>query len=342
VSLSTVNGASASESAAASGNKDGPIFASDRAMQTERASAKINLFLHIGERRQDGFHDLQSLALFPSVGDVLRAVPAPQLDLIIEGPFAAGLQGDVDNLVLRAARALQSRARATEASDIWGAALTLEKNLPVASGIGGGSADAAAALRLLKRLWQIELNEGALIEIAATLGSDVPVCLASVAAYMEGRGEILHPIVAVPRLALLLVNPGVSVATKDVFAALQRRSGAAKALPHSGFSDCAELLRFLETTTNDLEAPARSIQPVIGEVLSAMAALPGALFSRMSGSGATCFAIFPDDDSCVRAAAKLQKAAPGWWVAPAFVPEQSQVEKEPVQWQDIGPTDDGL
>ena len=278
----------------------------------EAASAKVNLFLHVGARRADGFHPLQSLAVFTGAGDVLRAQDAPQLVLTLDGPFAAGLQAEADNLVLRAARAL-----AAQAGTRAGAALTLTKNLPVASGIGGGSADAAAALRALKRLWKLEIDDAALQEIAVMLGSDVPVCVPSASAYMEGRGEILTP-APLPRLPILLVNPGVAVPTRDVFAALQTRSGAEMSLPRDGFSDASSLLRFLASTRNDLEAPARAIQPVIGTVLDALAALPGVLSARMSGSGATCFALFEDDAACASGGAALQAAYSGWWTAPSF------------------------
>jgi 4-diphosphocytidyl-2-C-methyl-D-erythritol kinase len=279
---------------------------------TEPASAKVNLFLHVGARRADGFHPLQSLAVYTGAGDVLRAEAAPQLSLMLDGPFAAGLQMESDNLVMRAARAL-----AAEAGTLAGAALTLTKKLPVASGIGGGSADAAAALRALKRLWRLEIDDAKLLEIAAALGSDVPVCVPSTSAYMEGRGEILTS-VPLPRLPIMLVNPGVAVSTRDVFAGLQTRSGVELALPRNGFTDPAALLQFLVLTRNDLEAPARALQPVIGTVLDALAALPGVLLVRMSGSGATCFALFENDAACAIGAAALQAAYPGWWIAPSF------------------------
>jgi 4-diphosphocytidyl-2-C-methyl-D-erythritol kinase len=301
---------------------------------TETAPAKINLFLHVGDRRADGFHPLQSLAVFTALGDVLAMEEAGDLSLAIDGPFAQGLQGEGDNLVLRAARSLMENG----ALGAQGARLTLTKNLPVASGIGGGSADAAAALRGLASLWD---RDGAnLHEIAATLGSDIPVCVDSVAAFMEGRGEILRPAVSMPRVPILLVNPGVAVATKEVFAALETRSGAELTLPRGSFQDTADLLWFLETTRNDLETPARKLQPVIGEVLTAIAALPGALMARMSGSGATCFGIFADDDCCERAARALKQSAPGWWAAPTFVPECGIVHED--VGQDIGPSDAGL
>ncbi len=299
-------------------------------MISERAAAKINLFLHVGTKREDGFHPLQSLAVFTDLGDALAIEPAPDLSLNIGGPFAKGLDGESDNLVLRAARALGGT----------GAKLTLTKYLPVASGIGGGSADAAAALRGLNALWNSGKDSAALCDIAAALGSDIPVCVLSTPSFMEGRGEILRAPDSMPRLPMLLVNPRVAVPTKDVFAALKARSGADMTLPRGRFRDTADLLRFLETTRNDLEAPALALQPVIGEVLTAIAALPGALLTRMSGSGATCFGIFADDACCARAAQILKDAAPGWWVAPTFVPQTGIAHEVP--GQDIGPTPEGL
>lgn len=304
-------------------------------MVFEQAPAKINLFLHVGERRADGFHPLQSLAVFTDIGDALTLDEAPELSLAIDGPFATGLQGESDNLVLRAAGALQEGKTGTQ-----GARLALTKNLPVASGIGGGSADAAAALRGLNQLWNAGKDQAALCEIAASLGSDIPVCVLSTPSFMEGRGEILRAPASMPRIPMLLVNPGVAVATKDVFVGLETRSGVTMALPQGRFRDTADLLRFLETTRNDLEAPALALQPVIAEVLAAIRALPGALLARMSGSGATCFGIFADDDCCARAAGILQQASPAWWVAPTFVPETGIVHEE--QGRDIGPTDQGL
>jgi 4-diphosphocytidyl-2-C-methyl-D-erythritol kinase len=267
------------------------------------------------------------------LGDRLSAEAAETLSFAVDGPFAAALTGEADNLVLRAAKALPAKTG-------QGAKLTLAKNLPVASGIGGGSADAAAALRLLSSRWGLDLDTSKLCEIGAGLGSDIPVCVISEPRWMEGRGEILSPVASMPRLSMLLVNPRVAVPTKDVFAALQSRSGAGMKLPPGRFRDMADLLRFLDASKNDLEEPARRIQPVIGEVLTALLALPGALFARMSGSGATCFALFPDDESCARAAQKLAAAKPDWWVAPTSVPEFG-IEHEDIS-QDIGPTDRGL
>jgi 4-diphosphocytidyl-2-C-methyl-D-erythritol kinase len=296
----------------------------------EAAPAKINLFLHVGPRREDGFHPLQSLAVFTALGDRLALAPAAGLEFSVEGPFAPQLAGEGDNLVLKAARALGGE----------GARLTLTKNLPVASGIGGGSSDAAAALRGLSRLWDLPPDAARLQAVATALGSDVPVCLDAAAAFMEGRGEVLTPVPQMPRLAMLLVNPGVKVPTRDVFAALQSRRGTDMRLPARGFSDTADLLRFLEATVNDLEAPARAIAPVIGTVLEALKALPGVLLARMSGSGATCFALFADGDCCMRGADMLRTPHPDWWIAPTFVPESGIARDAP--GRDIGPTPDGL
>ena len=311
------------------------MAAPDAANGAVPARAKVNLFLHVGGKRDDGFHPLQSLAVFTQAGDSLRAEEGNALSLQIDGPFAAGLGKEQDNLVLRAARALaEAAARPADAK------LLLTKNLPVASGIGGGSADAAAALRALCALWKLDWDESRLRDIGASLGSDIPVCVPSLPSFMAGRGEVLTPLECFPRLALLLVNPRVAVPTKDVFAALTQRSGVGANLARARLRDCADLLRFLETTRNDLEAPARALQPVIGEVLSALAALPGALFTRMSGSGATCFAIFPDDDSCARAGQTLAAAHAGWWIQPTTVPEFNIAHEE--AGRDIGPTDEGI
>lgn len=265
-------------------------------MITARAAAKINLFLHVGDRRADGYHALQSLAVFAEAGDALEFHPSQELRLAIRGPFAAGLSADGDNLVLKAARALKAVSR-----------IVLTKNLPVASGIGGGSADAAAVLRVLS-----DMPQQALLEIAASIGSDVPVCVASEPAWMEGRGEVLAPVGDVAPMPMLLVNPGVAVATADVFRALETRRGTDLRRPER-FGGAEELLQFLRTTSNDLEAPALAIQPVIADVLHEIEKAD-ALLARMSGSGATCFGLFESEDRVARAAQIISAAHPGWWV----------------------------
>jgi 4-diphosphocytidyl-2-C-methyl-D-erythritol kinase len=264
----------------------------------EFAPAKVNLFLHVTERRADGYHLLDSLAVFPAVGDWLRAMPAEGLSLMVDGPFGSALAGEADNLVLRAARALGGSA---------GAQIVLEKHLPVASGIGGGSADAAAALRLLCRLWRVG-DAGPAIAVA--LGADVPVCLASRPARMGGVGETLTAAPWLPACGLVLVNPGVALETAEVFRARGGGFSAPARLPEA-WADAAAMAGDLAVLRNDLEAPAMALRPVIGAVLAAISAVPGCLLARMSGSGATCFGLFSDAGTAEVAARAL--ARPGWW-----------------------------
>jgi len=271
----------------------------------EAAPAKVNLFLHVTGKRADGYHLLDSLAVFPAVGDMLHAAPARagDLTLAIDGPFAPALRDDPDNLVLRAARALAARAGIAPCG-----ALRLTKNLPVASGIGGGSADAAAALRLLARLWQVPAADTTL---AVALGADVPVCLARRATRMQGIGETLLPAPLLPRCGIILVNPGVAVATPAVFRARTGGFRPPANLP-SAWPTPAAMARDLAELANDLEAPAISLAPVIGDVLAALRAQPNTLLARMSGSGATCFALCPD--ATVARAGATALVRPGWWV----------------------------
>jgi 4-diphosphocytidyl-2-C-methyl-D-erythritol kinase len=272
----------------------------------EPARAKVNLFLHVVGRRTDGYHLLDSLAVFPAVGDWLSAEADDELSLSLSGPFASGLLAEPDNLVLRAARALARVAGVAPR-----ARLMLEKNLPIASGIGGGSADAAATLRLLARLWRVTLPEGALPRIAAGLGADVPVCLAQEPARMGGIGEVLETVPALPRSGLVLVNPGVAVATQAVFRAREAGFGTPAACP-AAWPDAAALADFLLGTQNDLEPPAMRLAPVIGTVLDSIRTVPGCLLARMSGSGATCFGLFASADEAALAVPALRRN--GWWV----------------------------
>jgi len=275
-------------------------------MLTARARAKINLFLHVGTRRPDGYHRLSSWAAFTAMGDDLSAESAGTLALTASGPFAPGLPPSTDNLILRAAEALgQGRA----------AALHLTKHLPVASGIGGGSADAAAALHLLDALWQLNTPPADLFHIAATLGSDVPVCVYNRSALMSGRGEQLAPGPDLPPLPIVLLNPGVPVSTAAVFAGLSQRSGAVTARLPETVNGPDHLAAILKPTKNDLEAPALALAPDIGVALTALRDLPGILMARMSGSGATCFALAADDAAASAAALTLKRARPDWWVA---------------------------
>ncbi len=271
------------------------------------APAKVNLTLHITGQRADGYHLLDSLVVFADVGDRISAEAAPDLALRVTGPRAAGVPVDGSNLVLRAARLL--------APDL-GADLVLDKVLPVASGIGGGSADAAATLRVLAGIWRRPLPDRAAL---VTLGADVPVCLAGVPARMQGVGEGLSPVPALPPVWLVLANPGVAVSTPAVFRALERRDtpGMPDALPD--FGSAGELAGWLRGMRNDLEAPALRLAPEIARVLAALAARPGCLIARMSGSGATCFGMFADPVLAQAAASAIGSEHAGWWVAAAAV-----------------------
>jgi 4-diphosphocytidyl-2-C-methyl-D-erythritol kinase len=267
------------------------------------APAKINLFLHVIGKRPDGYHLLDSLVVFAGVGDRVSAAPAENLSLSITGPFAASLDDESNNLVLRAARALAAAARIEPA-----ARLRLEKHLPVASGIGGGSADAAATLRVLRRLWGISANP---VPVAVGLGADVPVCLRGEAQRMGGIGEQLDPAPALPECGLVLVNPGVAVSTASVFQARKARFSARALLP-AGWTDAPAMAADLRELSNDLEPPAIVLCPKITEVLAAMRGVPDCLLARMSGSGATCFGLFPSPGAARSAASGLQRT--GWWV----------------------------
>jgi 4-diphosphocytidyl-2-C-methyl-D-erythritol kinase len=269
--------------------------------RAEAAPAKLNLTLHVTGRREDGYHLLDSFAVFAGLADHLTAAPAPALSLTVTGPFADAAGGGDDNLVLRAARALGPG---------HGASLTLAKRIPVAAGLGGGSSDAAAALRLLARLWGMPPATPAL---AVTLGADVPVCLAPRPARMQGIGEVLSPAPALPSgLGLVLANPRVPLATPPVFRARTGPFDAPMTLP-AAFADAADLAGFLATTRNGLEAAALSLCPPIAAVRAACAALPGALLARMSGSGPTCFALFATVAEAEAAAALLKACEPAWW-----------------------------
>lgn len=268
----------------------------------ETAHAKINLALHVRARELDGYHRIETLFVFAEDGDVLSVEPSNSIGLTISGPFADALAGEQDNLVLRAARAL---AMAGEIST--GAALRLEKKLPVASGIGGGSADAAAALRLLHRFWGLSLDPAALERIARLLGADVPACLMSAPVRGDGRGDELRPVnrLGLDGMPLLLVNPSVALSTGAVFKGWD-------AIDRGPLID-ADPLAAARAGRNDLETPARAIVPEIGSVITLLEAMPGTTLSRMSGSGATCFALFESEQACAAADAEIARLQPGWW-----------------------------
>lgn len=315
---------------------------------TRTASAKINLYLHITGQREDGYHELDSLVAFVGVGDVITVTQGDDLKLTITGPFAQGLSPGEDNLVVRAARLL-----AKESNVAANAHITLEKNLPVASGIGGGSADAAATLKALIEFWNIELADEDIHHVAKSvsndldtqrtlctlfkvwrddldlemlariglqLGADVPVCLAGQPVFMRGIGENLELAPHLPKAWLVLVNPGAEVSTPTVFQTRTDMMGDTYSQPAPFFNhprDAAHLAELLNARTNDLMAPAIRLESSIQDVLNALSALKGCLLARMSGSGATCFALFAQESEAKAAAQNLAKTQPNWWIEAA-------------------------
>jgi 4-diphosphocytidyl-2-C-methyl-D-erythritol kinase len=279
-------------------------------MIRELAPAKVNLFLHVAQKRPDGYHDIESLVVFASVGDELTVEEADELSLEVTGPFAHVLQDESDNLVLRAARKLAALVKMEPHVRI-----ALTKNLPVASGIGGGSSDAGATLRGLSRLWRGRANLQGLWDLAGDIGSDVPVSVLPGCWWMTGRGERFSSTPEIGTLDALLVNAGAPVATADVYGALGERTGVGQFPRPQRFATIAELADYLGKARNDLEAPARKLCPAIGDTLDALARTK-ALFTRMSGSGATCFGLYPDTASAQMAADTILRTHPNWWVAP--------------------------
>lgn len=275
------------------------------------APAKLNLYLHVLGKRGDGYHFLDSLVAFASLSDTLRFRPARPLQLSVSGPFAAALgeMPEAENIVLRAARRLAEFASVQQ-----GAAIALTKNLPVAAGIGGGSADAAAALLGLARLWKLRIETEEMARLGLALGADVPVCLEGRATFVGGIGERLTPAAGLAPAGLLLVNPGLPLSTAAVFRAHGGRYSAAApmaAVP----ADAEALAQFLSMRRNDLTEAAMGLLPAIGEVLEAIGQSNGCLLARMSGSGPTCFGLYRDQAAAEIAAASIRRG-PGWWVAP--------------------------
>lgn len=268
-------------------------------MIVESAPAKINLALHVRARRADGYHEIETLFAFLRHGDTLRLQPG-SLSIALAGPFAAGLSGEGDNLVLRAARAFAAAFNVPATGRF-----TLDKRLPVASGVGGGSADAAAALRALARRHGIAIDAPELFACAATLGSDVPACLLGRSATGAGRGERLVPVDGLTGTPVLLVNPGVAVSTAAVFRAWD-------GIDRGALTETGDVLDRALAGRNDLEPPARALAPAIDDVLAVLGAT-GATLVRMSGSGATCFALYAETAACVRAAGHVRGARPDWW-----------------------------
>lgn len=280
------------------------------------APAKVNLFLHVGPLEADGYHPLASLVVFADVGDRLAVERAERLSLKVTGPFAGALDGEGDNLVLRAVRALGAAAGISEP----GLCITLDKQLPVAAGLGGGSSDAGAALKLARDALGLPLDDGALAEIAAGIGADGPMCLYARAAWAEGRGDVLTFETGLPPLPALLVNPGVPSSTGAVYRAFDDGApGAADRPGPPSDWDLASVIDWLAGQRNDLQAPAISLAPAIGEALAATADLPGARLARMSGSGATVFALFDTTAAAGAAAEALSARHPDWWVRPTVL-----------------------
>ncbi|MBY6154126.1 4-(cytidine 5'-diphospho)-2-C-methyl-D-erythritol kinase [Vannielia litorea] len=276
------------------------------------APAKINLALHVTGRRSDGYHLLDSLVCFANVGDHLTLTDAPGMSLGASGPFGASVPPGPSNLVLRAAELMEAEAERLGVA-VGGVSIQLEKHLPISSGLGGGSADAAAALRALSDLWGVAVP--GVHRLAKELGADVPVCLDPGASWrMRGIGEELTRLERMPQLNLLLVNPRVPVSTAAVFGRMEQRDNAPMPEPPEAPSR-RELVEWLAWQRNDLEAPACSLAPEIGEVLGELRAQEGAMLARMSGSGASCFAIFEDNEARDRAAGVLREDWPEWWVA---------------------------
>jgi len=283
----------------------------------EDGRAKVNLTLRVMGRRIDGYHDLESVVAFADCADRLSLLPGTELQLATTGPLAEACGEMADNLVLKAARLLDARVPGLKTGTF-----KLYKALPVAAGIGGGSADAAAALRLLARANGLAIDDARVSEVARLTGADVPVCVPSHACVMTGVGENLLPL-ALPKLPCVLVNPRVAVATKDVFEALGLRSGQllvgatdvlqAPAWPETGAS-VEDWVEALAASSNDLEEPATRIQPIIRQVISALNATNGAWLARMSGSGATCFALYENTVEAGRAAETIRRQHPQWWV----------------------------
>ncbi|MSP50807.1 MAG: 4-(cytidine 5'-diphospho)-2-C-methyl-D-erythritol kinase [Alphaproteobacteria bacterium] len=272
-----------------------------------QAPAKINLYLHVLDRRDDGYHDIESLVVFAAFGDVVEVRAARSLTLSVTGPFADVVPKDESNIVHRAACRLAAALGETR-----GAAIAVTKNLPVAAGLGGGSADAAAALRGLSDLWQSDLPRNELQALALELGADLPVCLAGHAAFVRGVGERLRVAAELPAAPIVLANPGVPLPTAQVFANLSGRFGASLSdLP--AVRDGAALASSLAPYRNDLTTSAIELVPSVATVLSFLADQPGARLARMSGSGPTCFALFTDAPAARRAASRARAAYPGWW-----------------------------
>lgn len=282
----------------------------------ETAPAKINLALHVTGRRPDGYHDLESLVVFAALSDELRASTAKTDKLTLKGPFASALTSGQSNLVRKAMSAFRNR---------WpdavghGVAITLTKNLPIAAGIGGGSADAAAALRLMAHLSDEPIDPAALAAVAKELGADVPVCMVSRPCLVKGIGEIIKPFTRFPNCHVVLVNPLIPITTSDIFRRLERRDNPGLPALGDPLEHTAMLALWLEETRNDLEGPAVAFAPIIGEITTKLHQTPGCIAARMSGSGATVFGLYGSSAEAYQAARDIREVWPDFWVAAAPV-----------------------
>ena len=276
------------------------------------AQAKINLYLHVTGLRKNGYHELDSLVSFAGIHDTLHLAKADDLSLVVEGHFGKGLPAGLGNLVLKAAIELRKKTGIKT-----GARMTLQKNIPVAAGIGGGSSDCAAALKGLAQLWNIDTNAIDLAQLSLRLGSDVPVCLFGRTAFMSGKGEVITNAPKLPPAWLVLVNPGVSLSTSAVFKsskAVRKNNWSQPGRFNNSPATASELAFLLSNRDNDLTKAAIGLQPVIFDVLKALQDTDSVLLTRMSGSGATCFGMFNDSESANRAAENLILNHPEWWV----------------------------
>jgi len=281
--------------------------------ETRAAPAKVNLYLHVGAPGPDGYHPLSSLVAFGAAADTIEARPAETFAFSVEGPFAVGLETGEDNLVVRAVRAAARAAGAPMPA----LHLVLHKRLPVAAGLGGGSGDAAAALRLVRDSFLSDLDDAALVNILAELGADGPMCLAARPVIAEGRGDRLSSPPAFPDLPVVLVNPRVACPTGEVYRAYDATAqfgGEVRGALRQAYGSAADLAADLAGCRNDLEPAARALQPLIGEVLDELGARPDVLLARMSGSGATCFALCSTDAEASRIRDSIRSAHPDWWV----------------------------
>lgn len=277
------------------------------------APAKVNLYLHVGAPGLDGYHPVCSLMAFADAGDEVRAYEAEALELTVRGPFAKGLAGDDGNLVLQAARALI----ATAPGPVAPFGLVLEKRLPVAAGLGGGSSDAGAALRLLREAFSLPLDDTQLEAVAAGLGADGAACLWGRPTIAAGRGERLSPAPRMPVIDAVLVNPGVPVSTMEVYRRFDTQGRFGEVTPPrapEAFENAVELAAWLATQRNDLEAAAVAVAPQVGAVLETLAGEPECLLARVSGSGGTCFALCASDIEAESLAERIEAMAPAWWV----------------------------